>query len=64
MKDMRFNLDIIWMNNQKKIIKIKENISPNTYPDEFCADDAKYVLEFNQGFASKHGLKLGTTLQF
>jgi len=64
MKGMRFNLDIIWMNDQKKIIKIKENTSPNTYPDEFCADDVKYVLEFNQGFVSKHGLKLGTTLQF
>jgi hypothetical protein len=63
-KDMRFNLDIIWIDEQKKIIKIQENISPDTYPGSFCGDNTKYVLEFNRGFASKYGLKAGTTLQF
>lgn len=64
MKDMRFNLDIIWTDDQKKIIKIKENISPDTYPDSFCSNNTKYVLEFNRGFAAKYGLKPGTRLQF
>ena len=64
MKDMKFNLDIVWADVQKKIIKVQENISPSTYPDSFCANNAKYVLEFNQGFASKYGLKAGTALQF
>lgn len=64
MKDMKFSLDIIWLDEKKKIVKIKENVSPDTYPDSFCADNTKYVLEFNHGFAAKHGLKPGTTLQF
>jgi len=64
MKDMEFNLDIIWLNGDKKITKIKENVSPDTYPDSFCADDTQYVLEFNRDFAGKHGLKPGTKLQF
>lgn len=64
MKDMRFNLDIIWTDQQKKIIKIEENVSPDTYPDSFCSDNTQYVLEFSQGFAVKYGLKVGTTLQF
>lgn len=64
MRDMKFSLDIMWLNEQKKILKIEENLSPDTYPDLFCADETKYVLEFNRGFAEKHGLKTGTTLQF
>jgi uncharacterized membrane protein (UPF0127 family) len=64
MKDMKFNIDMIWTDKQRKILKIEENVSPDTYPTSFCADNTKYVLEFNQGFAAKYGLKVGTTLQF
>jgi uncharacterized protein len=64
MKDMLFSIDMVWTDNHRKIIKIKENVSPDTFPDLFCSDDTKYVLEFNQGFVSKYGLKLGSTLQF
>ncbi len=64
MKDMRFSLDIIWTDEHKKITKIEKNVSPDTYPDSFCVDNTKYVLEFNRGFASKYGLKAGTKLQF
>lgn len=64
MKDMRFNLDIIWTDQQKEIIKIEENVPPDTYPGSFCSDNTQYVLEFSQGFAAKYGLKVGTTLQF
>jgi hypothetical protein len=64
MKDMLFSIDIIWTDSHRKIIKIKENVSPSTFPDSFCSDDTKYVLEFNQGFVAKYGLKRGSTLQF
>jgi hypothetical protein len=64
MKDMRFNIDIIWADEQKKIIKVEKDVPPDTYPELFCAKGTKYVLEFSSGFVSKHGLKAGTTLQF
>lgn len=64
MKDMLFNLDIIWTNESKHIEKIEENLSPDTYPKSFCAGNTKYVLEFNPGFAGKHGLKIGEELKF
>lgn len=64
MKDMRFNLDMIWLNEEKTVIKTMQDVSPDTYPDQFCADNAKYVLEFTSGFADKYGLKPGTKLQF
>lgn len=64
MKDMRFSLDIVWANEAKQIIKIEENVSPDSYPKNFCAPDTKYVLEFGTGFVDEYGLKTGTTLQF
>ena len=64
MKDMKFGIDMVWTDRQKKILKIQENVSPETYPDSFCENDTQYVLEFNQGFAARYGLKVGTTLQF
>ena len=64
MKDMNFSVDMVWANKQRKIIKIIENVSPDTYPESFCQEDTKYVLEFNRGFAARHGLKAGSALQF
>ena len=64
MKDMKFSLDMIWTDEQKRIVRLEKNVSPDTYPASFCAQDTKYVLEFNRGFAAKYGLKPGMTLQF
>ncbi len=64
MRKMRFNLDIIWLNEEKTAVKIIQNVSPDTYPEQFCVDDTNYVLEFNAGFAGRYGLKPGTRLQF
>lgn len=64
MKDMRFALDIIWTNEAKRIIKIEQNVSPGTYPKNFCSDETKYVLEFSSGFAGQYGLKPGDELKF
>jgi len=60
MKDMKFPLDIIWLNSQGNIIKIAENVAPSTYPDEFCAKNALLVIEVNAGVAKSHGLTVGT----
>jgi uncharacterized protein len=59
MKDMRFSLDMIWLNKENRIVKIEENVSPNTYPHAFCAPGAKYVIELNQGQAERLGLDIG-----
>lgn len=54
MKDMLFSLDIIWINNDLKIVHIEENVSPETYPDSFVSDTpARFVLEVN-AFAAKN----------
>lgn len=64
MKDMKFSIDIIWLNEDKVITKIEKNVSPGTYPDSFCSEQTKYVLEFKPGVADENGLKVGSTVQF
>lgn len=52
MKDMLFPIDILWINNESRIVHIEENISPDTYPETFVSDHpARFVLETNAFFA-------------
>lgn len=65
MKDMKFNIDILWFDEEGKIIFIKENVSPNTYPETFKPTiPAKYVLEVPAGFVSKHHIQKGNNVDF
>lgn len=63
MKDMHFGLDMVWLNENKEIVKITQNVTPDTYPNSFCSKSpAKYVIELNSGLAQKSGLRLGQKL--
>jgi uncharacterized membrane protein (UPF0127 family) len=64
MKDMKFSIDMVFVDSNKRIIKIYDAVEPSTYPKTFCADNAQYVLEFNAGFAQSKGLSIGQALQF
>lgn len=65
MKDMKFSIDMIWMNDKKQVINVAENISPETYPESFCPNgQAKYGLELNAGTATQAGMTQGVTLKF
>lgn len=64
MKDMKFAIDIIWLDRNFNIVSIAPNVAPETYPDETFAPNAPslYVLETNAGFAQKNDLKVGQKL--
>lgn len=64
MKDMRFSIDIVWLSESKFINKIEQNVSPETYPKNFCQDDTMYVIELNAGDAEQLGLQVGQKLSF
>lgn len=64
MKDMHFSLDIIWLGSQKKVAYVASDMSPQTYPDAFCHEDTRYVIELRAGEAAKAGIYKGQTLQF
>lgn len=63
MKDMKFSLDVVWLNQDQKIIKIMRQVSPNTYPTSFCpSSNAQYILELAGGVANQVHLKVGQKL--
>lgn len=64
MKDMKFSIDIIWIDSGGKIVSIKTNILPATYPESFTSEKpAKYVLEVNAGWADKNSIKIGDMVE-
>lgn len=65
MKDMRFDLDIIWLDDHKIINHIEKNVMPQSYPHSYCGNGpAAYVLEVNSGTAEAVRLKAGEKLHF
>jgi uncharacterized protein len=60
MKDMNFPIDIIWIDDERKIVHIEQNVSPNTYPTSYHPPiPARFVLEVNAFFASTFKIKVG-----
>jgi len=61
MKDMKFSIDILWFDQDQKLVHIAKDASPASYPKEsFCSPTAtKYVIEVAAGTVERLGLKLG-----
>ncbi len=63
MKDMRFALDIIFVDASGSVVTIASNLLPQTYPEVFQSKSpALYVLEVPAGFAKEHGIAVGTKI--
>jgi uncharacterized membrane protein (UPF0127 family) len=68
MKDMKFPIDIIWIDTDKTVVHIEHNLQPCS--SEFLCqsykpiDDSLYVLETVSGFAEKHDIAKGTPVDF
>jgi len=59
MKDMRFPIDIIWFDDEFVVVDVKENLSPESYPEIFKPkEQARFVLEVNAGVVSQQNIKL------
>lgn len=68
MKNMKFPIDIIWLDDDKKVIHVEHGLEP-CIPDEFCNPykpdrDSLYVLETVAGFAQKYNVTDGTQVEF
>jgi uncharacterized membrane protein (UPF0127 family) len=68
MKDMKFPIDIIWIDSDKTIVHIEHNLQPCT-SGVLCTtykptDDSLYALETAGGFAEKYGIVKGTRVEF
>ena len=67
MKNCFIHLDIIWLNQEKKIIEMKENAPPcqkDPCPIYGSHDDVLYILETSSGTIKRQGLSLGSKIRF
>lgn len=60
MKDMRFAIDIIWIDREGVIVDIAQAVQPDSYPRTFSPqDEARYVLEMTAGYADARNVRVG-----
>jgi hypothetical protein len=65
MKDMNFPIDIIWLDQNKKVVHIEHSLSPSTYPGSFGPDTpTQYVVEIPAGEAKQANVVIGDTVNF
>ena len=70
MKNTRIALDLIWMDEKKRVTHIERNVPICTRSDDSCpqyrpnSDDAVYVLEIAGGTVDGYKIDKGTKLQF
>ncbi|MEY4602242.1 MAG: hypothetical protein RL292_183 [Candidatus Parcubacteria bacterium] len=65
MKDMNFPIDIVWLDQNKKVVHIEHALSPSTYPDSFGPETpTQYVIEIPAGEVKGAGLSKGDVVSF
>lgn len=65
MKDMNYPIDILWLDEAKKIVSIKEHATPDSYPEQFFPTaPSLYVIEVADGFVKDHKTKIGDQVLF
>lgn len=66
MRDMKYPIDIIWLNAQKEVVHIVHRAEPASYPKTKFqpSKPAKYVLEIPAGAAREYAIRVGDTAGF
>jgi len=65
MKDMRFPLDIIWIDDNRVVVDMATHALPSSFPASFVpVEPARYVLEVSAGFADRHKIRVGDRVEF
>jgi len=64
MKEMRFPIDVIWFDDEMKIVSVRENFSPDSFPEAaYPSHEAFWVLETKAGFVKDHRILMGDELK-
>jgi hypothetical protein len=66
MKGMKYPLDIIWLDKDKKVVYIVKNATPESYPYEIFTpkEDARYVVEVAAGTTGKKTIGINSAASF
>lgn len=63
MKDMRFNIDVIWISEDLRVVGITERLEPSSYPRIFEPSvPVKYIVETEPKFANSFGIRIGDSV--
>jgi hypothetical protein len=67
MRNMKFPIDIVWYDSNKRVVDFVENAMPSGRFD-FSSfrpkKPARYVIEFNAGFVKKNKIKIKDVAKF
>ena len=65
MKNMKFSIDIAWIDETLQVVGVERLINPDTYPKVFYPPgNIKYVLEIGAGEAQKYGIDIGQFISY
>ena len=67
MKNMKIPLDLLWLDREKRIVHIEQNVPPckeDPCPSYSSRFPAMYVLEIKAGSVDEHGLKMYDRIEF
>lgn len=65
MRDMQVSLDIVWLNEGKKIVHIVKNAPPSDQETTYSPKEkARYVLELPAGAVQDNNIKVGQMVIF
>lgn len=65
MKDMRFPIDIIWIDQYKKVIGFSENLQPESFPNKYSPPSpVQFVIEVNSGWVRNNNIKMGDSVNW
>jgi len=70
MRDMNFAIDIIWLDDDFRVVDVKEGASPESFRSVFDAEvfrpdtPARYVLEVRAGTARSIGISVGDIFRY
>ncbi|GIW68390.1 MAG: hypothetical protein KatS3mg099_338 [Candidatus Parcubacteria bacterium] len=65
MREMRFAIDALWLDCEGRVVGVKENLRPESFPEVFSVDaPACGVLEIRAGEAARLWVSAGDRLYF
>ena len=64
MKNTLISLDLIFINNDKKIVYIEESATPLSESRIQASENSRYVLEVSGGYCHEHNVEVGDIVSF
>jgi uncharacterized membrane protein (UPF0127 family) len=65
MKDMKFPIDVAWIDSSHKVVAMEIDFKPSTYPEQRANQSpARYVLEIGANRSKELNMNLGTPIHF